>query len=152
AAKDARRELAALLELEARGASSDEDRAALDRLRPPATAPRFTATFDVPLDPRCHLARPPAVHRRRPRSVLAVEGGGAGVLARLPVVWDGGWLEVTVEADVDRTEWGSGVSIGLAPRGEDAQVAGVRFSAGGGGEIVRRHLDCRAPSVDLLAR
>jgi serine/threonine protein kinase len=143
AARDDRGELEALQALEARGPLTPEDQAALDRLRPLGRLPTYVASFDGPLDPRWVVEDPFAVHRDRARRVLAVAATGDQVLARLPIEWDGTWLGVSVELELERTEWSSDLVIGVVARGErGGDTIGVTNRMLGGGEVLYREIGC----------
>jgi predicted Ser/Thr protein kinase len=136
-------ELEVLLELERRGELDADSVAALERLRPLASAPSWTATFDQPLDPRWEIEAPFGVHRDRARRALAVEAVGTQVLARLPLEWDGGWLDLEVELELERAEWGQILSVEVVPRGVPVAGLGMSVLGQGGGELVEPRTWCR---------
>ncbi|MCA9695671.1 MAG: hypothetical protein KC636_39200, partial [Myxococcales bacterium] len=130
--------LAALAGLEGRRLD-DEDARALAALRAELEAMRSRAVvtrFDRPLVGDWQLAQPRAMQRDRVAGTLRVDALTRGPLLSRAVTWDGRRIELALELDVRRVEWGSALHFhltsGPGDRWADAviSVTGV----GGGGE------------------
>jgi hypothetical protein len=133
-------------------ASADVRRAAtamLASLQPMRAAPTLAIAFSEPLSPAWNVLAPEALHRDLRLGALRVDAfGGADRLAELPVAITADWIRLTVELDVARTEWGSGVEVALVRGGggPDDHV-GVGVAVYGGGGILERRPGCLVPGT-----
>jgi hypothetical protein len=133
-------------------ASADVRRAATAMtasLQPLRAAPSLDIAFSEPLSPAWNVLAPEALHRDLRLGALRVDAfGGADRLAELPVVIGADWIRLSVELDVARTEWGSGVEVALVRGGSgpDDHV-GVGVAAYGGGGILERRPGCLVPGT-----
>ena len=100
-------------------------------------------TFEGAMNPRWHIANPLAL-RRQHEAGLSLEAFGNADLARLPLTWNGTYLSLEVELEVERVEWDGGFEIGLVPRGKDGPLYGLRVDGRGGGEVVWQRFACVA--------
>ncbi len=139
----AREEVGVLSRLRDAGALDDDEARRLTELANLADPPVARLVFDQALDPRWRIERPLALRRDRDAG-LRVEAFGNGVLARMPVTWEGGYLELEVDLQVHRAEWDGGVQIALQRVGASGPTFGLRIDGRGGGEVVWRRLTCRA--------
>jgi hypothetical protein len=74
---------------------------------------------------------------------------GIGELATVPVEVTGDRVSLTIELDVERTEWESGVSIALRPKGaKRLDRLGLEIRSEGGARIYNRDLACASPGSD----
>ncbi|MCB9686825.1 MAG: protein kinase [Alphaproteobacteria bacterium] len=142
AARDDRGEREVLVELERRGLLDAELTERAGRLRELDRRPEIAVRFDTPLDPAWQIDDPLSVHRDRARRELVLEGTGDRELARLPLDWDGEWLDLNVDLHIEPMEWDTSLRIGLAPRGETAPMLGFGLLGRGGGEVVERYDPC----------
>ena len=117
----------------------------VDRLRALARpVSPLTFTFDDGLQAPWRIEHPLGLRSGADAlSVDALTVPGHPVLARLPVIWDGGVLSLEVELDLVSAQWGSGLYIGLAaPGASEPGPVRVGFQAWGGGGVYRRTFDC----------
>jgi hypothetical protein len=73
---------------------------------------------------------------------LTIETLAPGVVASLPLVGGERGITVTIDADVDRTEWSSTTFFRLAPRGRSAPGIDVGIEGAGGGRVYQRVYVC----------
>ena len=140
-AHDPAAELEVLRALANTGSLEDEEAQRLTALAVIDERPHTTIDFAEPLADGWRILNPLALHRESDGD-LRFEAFGRSELAELPVVWDGGPLELQVDLTIDRSEWAGGFEIALAPPETDGRFAGVRFAGRGGGEVVERWLTC----------
>jgi hypothetical protein len=132
---------------------ADDRRAAtamIAALEPMRSAPSLDIGFADPMAPAWNVLAPEALHRDLRLGALRVDAfGGSDRLAELPVAIGADWIRLTVELDVDRTEWGSGIEVALVRGGggPDDHV-GVGVAAYGGGGILERRPGCLVPGQD----
>ena len=115
--------LAALEQLRRRPDLTADENAALiaehERLAGVADdAAELDLSFERPLAAPWTIADPLALRRLPLTDALQVGTAAPGLLAELPLEWDGEVLDLTVDLTVDHTEWSSALTIEIAP--EDA--------------------------------
>ena len=111
--------------------------AALERAAAPR--PEHELVFTRPFDPAWRVRDPLALRRDPERRALSLWSSPAGTAAELPLVWDGGPAAIEVELEVDRVEWGVGLTIGIAGDGADGAWLGARL--GGRGSFLQPRLE-----------
>jgi serine/threonine protein kinase len=149
AGRDEPGELALLERAQEEGLLDDELAARRALLRPSAVPPVEFA-FAEALDPQWSVGESLWVSHDAGPGELVLEPTGPGELLRLPVVVEGRWLGVELVGQVDRTEWGAGVTFAFVRRGTDDAVLRLELAGRGGGEIVDRRVMCTGPD-SLLA-
>lgn len=101
---------------------------------------RVEQRFDGPMDPRWHIVEPLALRADLVRGTLLVEAGAdMGVLAELPIELTGEPLTFEFDLDVERSDWGTWLSLAVVAADGDEILAEVGISAGGGGGYLRRN-------------
>ena len=116
-------------------------------LSPRTAASVIETTFATPLAAAWRILAPEVLHRDLNTRALSVDAfGDLDDLAQLPVVVDADWIRISVELEVSRTEWGSGLEVTLhAPGKVHADGLGVGVAAFGGGNLLERRIGCIVP-------
>ena len=85
-------------------------------------------TFDRPLAPAWTIRDPLALRRLPLAGALQIETTRPGVLAELPITWDGEVLDLTVDLAVAHTEWSTVLTVEIVP--EDGGPSALRVLIG----------------------
>ena len=112
---------------EARAALPGQDAAAQARAQADAVALRQAATlgpalalrFDGPLDPGWRIYDPLAVTRDPGTQTLSFRTSSQRVLAELPLEWDGGSVDLSVDFSLEHLDWGSLLEVSVSRAGDD---------------------------------
>jgi hypothetical protein len=116
-------------------------------LAPRTAASALESTFATPLAAAWRILAPEVLHRDLNARALSVDVfGDLDDLAELPVTVDADWIRVSVELEVSRTEWGSGLDVVVTAEGAGHNDAiGVGIAAFGGGNLLERRVGCLVP-------
>jgi|JI10StandDraft_1071094.scaffolds.fasta_scaffold16734_4 hypothetical protein len=109
-----------------------------DRLRLQTTrariAPVARTLFDGgALDGAWAVHDPVGVRRDPVTRALVLDGFGAAPLAGVELVRTGGPIALSIEATIERAEWGAGIAFALQPIGDEARPLHIAFRTIGGG-------------------
>nr|WP_276604462.1 protein kinase [Nannocystis sp. RBIL2] len=110
--------------------------------------PPIDIGFDRPLAPAWTIGDPLALRRRPLEQALEIRTASAGVLAELPLEWDGETIDLSIDLTVEHSEWSSHLVLELAPEAEpDRPVLRLGVSTHGtsrGGQPTLREYKCQA--------
>ena len=108
--------------------------------------PRAELLLEAALQQSWLFDDPLAVRRELSSRGLNIEAfAGRGPIVRAPVEWSSSTLGFSIELDLRRAEWGSGLLVGLRLPGSPSPVAAVGLEVLGGGGVYRRRLVCHTP-------
>ncbi|WAS93464.1 serine/threonine-protein kinase [Nannocystis punicea] len=110
--------------------------------------PPIDLGFARPLAPAWTIADPLALRRRPLDAALEVRTANPGVLAELPLEWDGETIDLGIDLTVEHTEWSSQLMLELVPEAEPERSVlrlGVRtHGTSRGGQPTLREYQCHA--------
>ncbi len=138
------REFSAAADLaEARAALSGLPEAARQGARADAAALRRAATvgpalalrFDRPLDPAWRIHDPLAVTRDPGTRTLSLRTSSERVLAELPLEWDGGSVELSVDFSLEHLDWATLLEVSVGPADADDSWLAVALRSGGSSSL-----------------
>ncbi len=108
--------------------------------------PRAELLLEASLQQSWLFDDPFAAHRDLSSRGLRVDAfAGRGPIVRAPVEWSSSTLGFSVDLELLRAEWGSGLVVGLRLVGSPSPVAAVGLEVLGGGGVYRRRLVCHVP-------
>ena len=101
-------------------------------LRQAATlGPALALRFDGPLDPGWRIYDPLAVTRDPGSQALSLRTSSERVLAELPLEWDGGSVDLTVDFSLDHLDWGTLLEVSVSRADDDDSWLALALRSGG---------------------
>jgi hypothetical protein len=110
-------------------AEADADAVALRRAA--TLGPTLALRFDRPLDPGWRIHDPLAVARDPGTGSLSLRTSSDRVLAELPLVWDGGSVELSVDLALDHLDWGTRLEVSVSQPDLDDSWLALTLRSGG---------------------
>jgi hypothetical protein len=110
-------------------AEADADAVALRRAA--TLGPALALRFDRPLDPGWRIHDPLAVARDPGTGSLSLRTSSDRVLAELPLAWDGGSVELSVDLALDHLDWGTRLEVSVSPPDLDDSWLALTLRSGG---------------------
>ena len=123
-------------------ARADADADAVALRRAATLGPALALRFDRPLDPGWRIHDPLAVARDPGTGSLSLRTSSDRVLAELPLVWDGGSVELSVDLALDHLDWGTLLEVSVSP--PDLDDSWLALSLRSGGSTARPSLGASA--------
>ena len=112
--------------------------------------------FKRPLAPTWRIGQPLALRRNGMREALHVDSLVPGELASTPALWTGRAVTLTVDLELTRAEWSSGLGIGLMRDGtafdDGTSPLGVDIRTTGGGTTHIHEISCTSYGRRSVAR
>ena len=99
---------------------------------------RIDLRFDEPLAPSWRIHRPGTLRRDASTGALhLLAAAGDGLLAELPIVYEGGPLALEAELDISQLEWGVCLRLDLLDEHGANWLGNAYCGLGGGGRVLR---------------
>ncbi len=114
-----------------------------------AEAREIDVRMDRPLGPEWVIEAPHALHRQASTSVLEISTSSSGVLAWLPIMWEGDFLDIDLDMSLRHTEWGTELHVEVVPEEDPTGASVLSFDVSTvgtsrGGLVPRRSMMCTA--------
>ncbi len=99
--------------------------------RAATTGPAMSLRFDRPLDPGWRIHDPLAVTRDPGTQTLSLRTSSEQVLAELPLEWDGGSVDLSVDFSLEHLDWATLLEVSVSRADDDDSWLALALRSGG---------------------